>query len=191
MATPSQLNKAARDGRLVKFSRRFEDPNVRGYVLDVGPRFFLLLLLSDRVWFDGFECFRIQDVRALTLDPHSNFAEAALKKRGERKPRTPRIGLASIEEVLLTANRHFPLVTIHCERRDPEICYIGHVIGIEGDHVSLLEIGPGAVWHKTPSKYPLREITRVGFGADYENALAIVGREPPKKGNNRTQRTPR
>jgi hypothetical protein len=191
MATPSQLRKAVRDGRLVKFSRRFEDSRVRGYVIDVGPCFFLLLLLSDRVWFDGFECFRIQDVRGLVADPHSDFAEAALKKRGERKPRTPRIGLASIEELLLTANRHFPLVTIHCERRDPEVCYIGRVLGIERDRVSLLEITPGAVWEKRPKEYPLSHITRVGFGGDYENALAIVVKEPPNTGNNRTQRAPR
>ena len=48
---------------LVRFYRRFEDSSVRGYVLDIGPKFFLLALVSDRVWFDGFECFRISDVR--------------------------------------------------------------------------------------------------------------------------------
>ena len=138
MATGSQLKKAARAGQLVQFSRRFEDSKVRGYVLDVGPSFFLLLLLSDRVWFDGFECFRNQDVRTLKADPYSNFVEAALRKRGERKPKTPTIGLASIEDILVAANRAFPLVTIHCERRDPEVCYIGRVIGIEEGHVSLL-----------------------------------------------------
>jgi hypothetical protein len=191
MATPSQLKKAVRDGRLVKFSRRFEDDIIRGYVLDVGPRFFMLLILSDRVWFDGFECFRTQDVRSFTTDPYRGFAEAVLKKRGERKPRAPKISVASIEDVLLTASRYFPLVTIHLERSDPEVCYIGRIIGIEGDQVSMLEIAPGAVWHKNPSKYRLSHITRVGFGGDYENALAIIGKEPPKKGNNRPMRASR
>jgi hypothetical protein len=41
----------------VRFSRRFEQSAIRGYVLDVGPRFFLFALVSDRIWFDGFECF--------------------------------------------------------------------------------------------------------------------------------------
>jgi hypothetical protein len=188
MAASSRLEKAARDRLLVQFSRRFEDTKVRGYVLDVGPRFFLLLLLSDRIWFDGFECFRISDVRELMADPHADFVEAALLKRGQRKPRTPRVDLASIEQLLLTANRHFPLVTIHSERLDPEVCYIGRVLGVQGGRASLLEISPGAVWEPTPSEYRLREITRVGFGADYEDALAAVG-GPPVEVSDRTPRT--
>ena len=74
-------------------SRRFEDSTIRGYVSDVGPRFFLLALVSDRLWFDGFECCRIVDVKGLRQDPYAAFAEAALKKRDARKPRKPRVSL--------------------------------------------------------------------------------------------------
>ena len=100
---------------IVRFSRRFEDFAIRGYVLDVGPRLFLLALVNDRIRFDGFECFRVGDVRDLTPDPYGAFAEAALEKRRERKPKTPRVSVASIEELLLSAGRAFPLVTIHRE----------------------------------------------------------------------------
>src|SRR5260370_7941949 len=34
---------------LIRFSRRFESSKIRGYVLDVGPQFFLLALVSDRI----------------------------------------------------------------------------------------------------------------------------------------------
>lgn len=146
MVNPSELLKALQGRSLVRFSRRFENNTIGGYVLDVGPRFFLLLLLSDCIWFDGFEGFRISDVREFRLDPHARFAETALKERGERKPRRPRIDLGSIEKLLITANRHFPLVTIHLERLDPEVCYIGRVVSIERGRVSLLEIQPGAIW---------------------------------------------
>jgi hypothetical protein len=44
---------------------------VRGYVLDIGPKFFLLALLSDRIWFDAFECFRINDVKDVGVDPYA------------------------------------------------------------------------------------------------------------------------
>src|SRR5437763_15311381 len=83
----SKLVKAMRDRRFIRFSRRFEDSIVRGYVLDIGPQFFLLALVSDRIWFDGFECFRIRDVRDVRSDPYARFAEAALKRRHERLPR--------------------------------------------------------------------------------------------------------
>src|SRR5260370_26156742 len=95
---------------LIRFSRRFESSKIRGYVLDVGPQFFLLALVSDRIWFDGFECFRINDVKDLRPDPYASFAEAALKNRGDRRPKKPWVSVAKIEELLLSAGKGVPVV---------------------------------------------------------------------------------
>ena len=38
-------------------------------------------------------------------------------------------------------------------------------------HVSLLEIGPDADWDDRLETYNLREVTRIDFGGDYEQAL--------------------
>jgi len=173
-----QLLEMMRGRRFVRFSRRFEESPIRGYVQHVGPKFFLLALVSDRIWFDGFECFRIGDVHDLGLDPYAAFAEAALKKRGERVPRKPRVNLTSIEDLLLTASRSFPLVTIHREQVDPDVCWIGRVTGIDRGLVSLLEIKPDATWNERPSEYRLSEITHVNFGGDYEEALHLVVGDP-------------
>jgi hypothetical protein len=37
--------------QLIRFTRRFEDSSVRGYVLAIGPKIFILSLVSDRIWF--------------------------------------------------------------------------------------------------------------------------------------------
>ena len=173
------LRKAMNNAQFTRFNRRFEDSFIRGYVLDIGPHFFLLSLVSDRVRFDGFECFRISDVRNLKPDPYAAFAEAALKKRG--KQRKPRISVTNIGNILLSANRTFPLVTIHRERIEPDICHIGRVLSVRNGCVSLLEIGPDAEWDNSASEYRITEITRVNFGGDYEDALHIVGGEPAAK----------
>ena len=174
----SQLTKAPGNRQLVQFSRRFERTTTRGYVLDVGPRFFLLALVSDRIWFDGFGCFRVADVSNVVADPHATFAEAALHKRGERRPRKPRIDVRRIEDLLLSAGRAFPLVTIHCEEVNADVCRIGRVLGVKRGRVSLLEIDPAAKWERGPTEYRLSEITRVDFGGDYEIALHLIGGEP-------------
>ncbi len=171
----SRLAKAMRLKRFIRFSRRFEESNIRGYVLDVGPRFFLISLVSDRIRFDGFECFRLADVRGVGPDPYSEFAESALKLRGERRPKKPRVSVKSTGDLLLSASRAFPLVTIHREKVDPDICWIGRVLGVEHGHVSLLEINPDASWDDNATKFKISEITRVNFGGDYENALFSVG----------------
>ena len=179
-----------RKRQFVRFEHRFDDFPVRGYVLDVGPKFFLVAVVCDRIWFDGFECFRVEDVRGLRPDPHAVFAEAALKKRGERVPKKPHVSVAGIEELLLSAGREFPLVTIQREQVDADVCWIGQILNIERARVSLLEITPNATWEDKPSSYRLSEITRVSFGADYESALHLVGGEP-KKAIKQMQRTRR
>ena len=177
----SRFGDAVRLRRFVRFSRRFEDSIVRGYVLDVGPRFFLLSLVSDRIRFDGYEYFRKADVKGIRPDPYKVFVESALKLRGEQKPRKPRVNVKSVEDLLLSAGRAFPLVTIHRELVDPDVCWIGRVLGVDHGRVSLLEINPDATWDDHPTEYKLSEITRVNFGGDYENALFLVGGDPALK----------
>jgi hypothetical protein len=164
---------------LVKFSRPFEGRSIYGYVLDIGPRFFLIAIVGDRVRFDGFSCIRLSDVRKLQA-PHyyAAFAEAVLRKRGERMPKKPRVSMASVDEMLLSADRAFGLVTIHRENINPDVRQIGRVVGVSKGRVKLLEIGPDASWDDEPKVYRLSEISRVDFGGDYENALQLVGGSP-------------
>jgi hypothetical protein len=185
MTTAVKLTNPMKARQFVRFNRRFEESSTRGYVVDVGPKFFLLALVSDRIHFDGFEVFRIKDIRDLRPDPYEMFVESALKRRRERQPRKPKVRLDDVGTLLETASRCFPLVTIHRERIRPDICHIGRVVGVGRGRVSLLEIDAYAKWDTEPTEYPLKEITRVNFGGDYEAALHLVGGEakhPPESG---------
>jgi hypothetical protein len=177
-STRKRLLDARRVQRLLRFHTRFEKTSVKGYVLDVGPTFVLLAMVDDTIRFDGFECFRVQDLRDVKPEPHAAFVEAALRKRGERLPRKPRVSLADPEAMVRTAARVAPMITIHLERIDPEVCFIGRVEGIEDGWMFLREIDPAARWDKSATPYRLKAITRIGFGSDYEGALHLVGGEP-------------
>lgn len=179
MAQRATIERALKERQFVRFTSGFEGGFVRGYVLSVGPRFFLLASVSDNIRFNGFECLRIADVRNFRPDPTARFVTAALQMRSEQRPRRPSVSVASIEEILKSASRLFPLVTIHRERKKPDICYVGRVTGISHGHVALLQINTDATWETTPSSIRLSEITRVDFGGDYEEALHTVGGEPP------------
>jgi hypothetical protein len=180
---------ATRSQVIVKFWSPFEEGSTEGYVLDIGPEFFLLLLVDDRMRFNGFQCLRLQDVRKLQVPAkYAAFVEAALRARGEQVEKRPKVRLDNIQELLLTANRAFPLVTIHREKVNPDVCHIGGVVKIKKGKVSLLEIGPDAMWDEKPTEYRLREITRVDFGGGYEEALTLVGGTRP--GAKRPRRSP-
>jgi hypothetical protein len=178
----NQLTKALRNKLLVRFARPFECGTVNGYVLGIGPRFFLLALVSDGLRFNGFQCLRLSDVRQLCVpDKDAAFHETALRKRGQRFPKKPPVSVSSLDKLLLTAGRAFPLVTIHREKVDPDVCWIGRVTDLRDGRVTLREIGPDARWDDQLGTYRLSEITRVDFGGDYEDALYSVA-DPPKIG---------
>lgn len=167
-----------RSGNLVGFRRPFEQGMVIGYVVDVGPQYFLLALVCDHIRFGGFQAFRTRDVRNLSAHSFAAFVESALKKRRERSPRKPKVSVRSLRDLLLSAGRAFPLVTIHRENVDADICHVGRILGVANERANILEIGPDAAWDEAPTEYALREITRVDFGGDYEDALFIVGGNP-------------
>jgi hypothetical protein len=177
--TASRLVRLMHKRQLVRFTRSFEQGFARGYVLDVGPKFFLLAPESDQMRFDGFSCFRIADVKNLRRDPYATFEEAAFRKLREPRPKKPRVSITAIEELLVSANMAFPLVTIHREKVDPDVCWIGKIEGIRQGQVSLLEIGPDAKWDRKATSYKMSEITCIEFGGEYERALHLVVGEPP------------
>jgi hypothetical protein len=79
------LRTLMRARHLVRFTRPFERGFVDGYVLDVGSQLFLVAVVSGQMRFDGFQAFRIRDVRDLQEHPFAAFWESALRKRRERR----------------------------------------------------------------------------------------------------------
>ena len=170
-----KLEASIASGEFVRLTRKFENTPIRGYVLAVGRTHFRLALVSDRLWFDGFECFRIKDLESIQADPYRSFAEAALRKRGVRRPRSFPLNMETTGSILESIGSRFPLVTISREEVAPDVCHIGKVIATNRTQVALLEIGPDAKWDRTATAYSLREITRINFGGSYEEALFLVG----------------
>ncbi len=158
--------------------RRFESSWIQGYVVDIGPKWFLFNLVTDRIHFDGFECFRLEDIQRVRPAPYAKFVETALQKRNEERPPRPAVNLEDIDRLLLTAGRAFPLVAVHLEEVKRGACWIGKVQSIKRPNLLLLEINPDATWDEEPREHSIDDITRVNFGGEYENALYLVGGEP-------------
>ena len=175
----SKLLSALSNAIVVRFWNPYDQGRTWGYVLDIGPQFFLLGLIDDNIKFNGFQCFLISDVKRLKVpDPYGDFVVAALRKRGQSIERKPDIDISNLPALLKTANALFPLITIHRERIKPDTCLIGKVVDIKENYLLFLEIAPDAAWEDKPSKIRLSDITRVEFGGGYEEALHLVGGNP-------------
>jgi len=180
MATEGEFRALMRRKQLVRFARRFDSWLTTGYIVGVSSDLFLLLLIGDRIRYDGYQVHRIRDVRRLQDEPRSGFVETVIKRRRDRRPAKARIRLGCFGEVLRSAGRHYPLVTINRERIDPDICQIGAVVDVSDHRVTLREIRPDASWWGDLDDYALREITRIDFGGDYVDALSLVCGVPPQ-----------
>lgn len=173
-----QLMEFARTRTLVQFRRRFDERWIRGYVLGVGPQFFLLAGMTD-YRFSGFSCLRIGDVRQLRADSQRAVAAKVLRLRGEKTPRRPGIILDSMATILASASKLFPLVVVYREAARPDVCWVGRMIEVDNKSLHLLDLNPDATWDKEPTQHRLREITCVEVNGDYETALYLAGGEPP------------
>ena len=171
---------AAKAGRApVRITSKLETGWANGYVVGASERWLLLLLIGDGIAYAGFQAYRLQDVAAIENPaPHADFYQAALRKRGQRRPRLPKIDLSSTGALIRSVSEHSTLITIHREKVNPGCCQIGQFVESSSTWVSLWEVTPDATWDDAPTKYRLAEITRVDFGGPYEEALALVAVKP-------------
>ena len=172
-----KLVQAKADGDLVCLERAdIEEGHALGYILDIGPQFFLLKFVAEDIAFNGFQAMRIEDVTKLEV-PHTyaDFVERALELRREVAPPQPQIDLSSPSTLIESASRSFPVITIHREKADPDVCHIGRVIEVTSARVRLREITASAEWEDEIFDYGTSEVTRVDFGGRYEEALVLVG----------------
>ena len=177
----SRLWAACSNATVVRFLTGYDVASTDGYVVDVGPELVLILTIYDRIRFDGFECHLISDIKRLQVPaPCEDFVVAALRRRGESVDGPPKIDLGSVDSVLFSASKLFPLVVIEIGHKKRDVCFVGRVRDVSKGRLLLHEIGPDAVWEKKTSRFWLKDITRVTFGSGYAEALYLVGGEPGK-----------
>ncbi|HUI78923.1 MAG TPA: hypothetical protein VLY24_13440 [Bryobacteraceae bacterium] len=128
------------------------------------------ILEDEQYRLNGYAIFRNSDVkRWRPILPHEFLARAADRQR--LRPSVPAgLTIHSFKDAVLSAGKAFPLVTIHQERIERGVCYIGKVQHASQRSVILIPISTGAEWEE-PESYLLRDITLIQFGGAYERLL--------------------
>jgi len=175
------LKAAVRERALISVERSFDPCRIAGYAVGIGSWLLLNLLNTDSIALNGYTAVRAHDLRrAVPLaDEDEGFLVRAARLRKLRPRKPPGISLASTTELLRTAARSFPLVTIHREKskRDREVCWIGIPERFTGRFVELREVTPAARFRDRTRRHPLAAITEIDFGGGYEAALVDVARQ--------------
>jgi len=181
---PIDYKRMIRSKYLVKFSRKpIDDYRLYGFVLACSETLTLLHVLDkDTYTLNGYSVIRNEDVSLYAVydRPDYYFESRVLKLKGITPKPQPDIALASISDLLTSIDKLYPLITIHREEINNDVCSIGRLDGLTPKTFTLFEIDSCAEWDG-PHRYRFGDITRVDFGGGYEEALALVARQDLKR----------
>lgn len=166
---------------LVRLSRsiRCADP-VDGFVVGIGEKWVLLAELDPNIDLNGFCAVRRADITKVSVRGGSDsFVPRALQARGQWPPQPAAVNLDDVSELIRTAADLAPLVTLHIEADNPDVCFIGRPARVTIRNLHLLDIDPQAQWSHRTRKFRHASLTRVEFGGRYEEALVLVGGPAP------------
>jgi hypothetical protein len=171
------LSVAAKANALVRIDRRIKKADrLEGYLVGLGKRWALLHLVSHDWLVNGYTAIRIGDVkRVREWDERWDFPARALAHFGQTAQPVAGIKLGSTRSLIESTAQRSPLVTIFTEYRRPDVCYIGKPVAVSRRRLRMVQIDPGAVWRRKPTKWDLDEVSRVEFGGRYEESLAALG----------------
>jgi hypothetical protein len=166
-SAPPDLVEISRDGLTQR--------PLRGFAVGASSQLVLLQFLSDRLDLDGYAAFPLRDVTALNREfPKKAFCLKALELKRCRPEVPAGIDLSGLPALLRSIEQRYPLVVIQREKVVPDECEIGRIKMTSENTYALRWITPTATWADDDETYRYADITRVGFGGEYENTLALV-----------------
>ncbi|CAN5468077.1 hypothetical protein BH10ACT1_BH10ACT1_14830 [soil metagenome] len=172
------LREALESGRPVMARRGlWKADHLEGYVVAVDAEWALLHIVYD-VGLNGWSAVRLDTIREVEPQGEGSFIARALDLAGER-PQSCDLDTASVVDLLHSATRLFPLVTVFTERVDPTVCAIGRPIRIGSRSVTFLDVSSSATWSDETRSLRLDDITRIDVGARYEQVLHRLAGYPP------------
>jgi hypothetical protein len=150
------------------------DATYDGFVVGVGKELVLLHEIDQGAFMNGYRAFRINDVReAESLDPDESFLARASHVLALEPVARPNVELDSVPQLIVSAQRDYPLIALHVDWTDPGVCYIGRARTVDDGVVELHNLSPAARWEETDT-YRLEDVTHISFGDAYMHALAVV-----------------
>lgn len=156
-----------------------------GRIMAMGKEFLLMWVLGDHIDYDGMYALRYRDITGVeSPDVNTRFLEKAMTVK-DIKPGfadAATFALDDVESVLRSAAEHAPLLAVHVDGEgETEICYVGRLLGFEGDGFLLQEISADAEWQHEASFFAFHEVSAVAFEGPYLEVLAKVAGPPPSE----------
>ncbi len=165
-----EINRCPRDvGPTVGFVVDFSDALILFHALD-----------QDSFRLNGYTVIKVEDIGCYRVfGKADNWQFRAVKHFRLRPVRPVGVCVASLPELLRSVAKHYPLITLHPERKEPDVCYIGSLVSMTERTFTFEDLDCNGEWGG-PHRMKFSDVTRVDFGGGYEKALAVTAPKRPK-----------
>lgn len=166
-------------GTVLRVARDFKGADdITGVFIAASEEWLLMERVEHEVMLNGFVALPREDVD-LVVDLTGQFMGRALAALDQYPTHPGPVDLTDVRTLITTAGSLYPLVVVHTEYDDPDVCWIGQVRSCGAHSVELRAISPQAKWDDEDTEYDFEEISLVEFGTRYDKALRILGGPPP------------
>ena len=146
-----------------------------GFVVDFSDSLILFHVLDmDTFRLNGYMVIREEDVSEYRFFAKPEHWQCRAVRHFRLRPARPAgISVASLPELLTSVARHYPLITLHPEKKNPDVCYIGPLVAMTERTFTITDLNCNAEW-TGPRRMRFSDVTRIDFGGGYESALAAT-----------------
>jgi hypothetical protein len=143
------------------------EEKISGIVLAFSDEFLLLRRMHwDTFSFSGYTIIRDSDITYQRFfTKASDWRRRALTKIKSQGGQWPHLNLDSWQAIIVSVAASFPVLTIHPEIADPDVCYIGYPLKVGRKKLVLDDLDCNSKW-SGPRKI------RIDLDGGYERALA-------------------
>ncbi len=171
----------ARPGTLFDVRRRYDKFTITGFAVDFSDSLVLFHRLDTDVFcLNGYTVLRHKDVnqvRSFTNDGQWLFRAVRHYRLKPKKPAG--ISLNTFPDLVKSVARRYPLITLHEEKRDPNVCFIGTLVSVTKRTITIDDLNSSCEWSGL-WRQQVSDITRVDFGDGYAEALSVTAPKKPR-----------
>jgi len=168
---------------LVEVKRRIKGTSTRvGFVVDFSDELLLFHALEESTFrLNGYIALRDEDISGYRVFDKPKFWLFRAVQHFQLKPVSPTgVSVTSLPDLLRSAARHYPLLTLRPELKKPNVAYIGPLVSMTERTLTIDDLNADCEWTGL-RRMKLCDITRVDFGGGYEEALTATAPKRPKE----------
>lgn len=156
---------------------------VDGFVVGIGTTWVALARVGPDLNLDGWALLRLRDVRKVVfreVGERRGLESRALRSMGLWPPTRPDLQLDDdLPEVIGSLAALSPVLVAYREYCRPDVCWVGEVITVDQQTLTIRALDPRAEWELRPRMIDAADLSRVELGGGYELALKSVAMVRP------------